>query len=178
MSAYISVKMYTVFMILILLIQYAKMKMTLLLARKDLGVWGKLTVSGSRSSFCLDVKCWNGLSCFCFKLSAILSIRFPLNCLQLPALGRVLDGRSFGRVNGEGGICTRGLLPGDLAVSHRLADELHNDELDGGGDTALGATLHPIIISSLVTALQHQTLFLSGNVGPVLAVSYPVTLLT
>ena len=38
MSAYISVKIYTVFMILILLIQYAKMKMTLLLARKDLGV--------------------------------------------------------------------------------------------------------------------------------------------
>ena len=154
------------------------MKMTPLLARKNLGVWGKLTVSVTRTSFCLDVKCWNGLSCLSFKISASFSIRFPLNFLQLPALGRVLDGCSFGRVDGEGGFCTVSLLPGDLAVSHRLADELHDDKLDGGGDTALGATLYSVIISRLVTALQDQTLFLCGDVGPVLAVCYPVTLLT
>ena len=154
------------------------MEMTLLLARNNLGVGGKLTVSVTRTSFCLDVKCWKGLSCLSFKLSASFSIRFSLNCLQLPALGRVLYGCSFGRVDGEGGVCTRGLLPGDLALNPSEIKEVHDDKLECGGDTALGATLHPVIISGLVTALQDQTLFLCGNVGPELAISYPVTLLT
>ena len=70
-----------------------------------------------------------------------------------------------------------GVLPSD-SPSHGVilgVSEVHDDELDGGGDAALGAALHPIVFGGLVAALEHKTLFLCGNIGPELAVLITVT---